>query len=600
MIRSPVNRESCLHCHKQIYTHNPIIICPSCSIIVHSQCSDDTFQIGENGQWYCLDCAETSGMERYNPFSKLCVNIDSDHEYDTEPINSLECVTKISSILDECQNYKANELKSKLSYRAPNNKTTFSTLFLNIDGNATNFDEFSATLKVYDHEFSIISIAETNITEFEKDMYPITNYTSIYQSKISNKRKGTGVGMYIHNKYSFTQLAEHSICTPNIETLFITITNTSSPIAIGVVYRPPNGSKNKFISGFEQIITKLPEENVYIMGDFNINIHNINNNEHAQFEETFITAGFAPLISLVTHGQTGCKKTCIDNIFCNSFDNITFPGLLTDRLSHHLPIFSISEIEHELLDNPIECKPKEFFYDYCNDNTEKFVDKVIKTFSSGPEYNYNFTGFAKSYVDIINETCLSKTKSNSKRTTIANPWITPCIIDAVKTKHKLYQNWKKSVSKSCKLGNSELHLKYKNYRRTLKHLIKTAKSNYYNIKFEKSKGNLKKTWKLINDLRGKKKINLSATFIIDSQTVCDRRTIANKFNDYFTSIALDMNNTSDLEHGIPISEVPDFSTFIGTPLQNSIFIENCDHIEIDKLISELSNGTASDGGGQPN
>ena len=79
-------------------------------------------------------------------------------------------------------------------------------------------------------------------------------------------------------------------------------------------------------------------------------------------------------------------------------------------------------------------------------------------------------------------------------------------VNAVKAKHKMYSQWKKSITTNNKLGDHELLLRFKNYRKTLKHVIKKAKKSFYADKFKNSKGDLKKTWKLINDLRGKRRI----------------------------------------------------------------------------------------------
>ena len=250
-----IKRENCEHCDKPIYTHNPIVICPSCSTIVHNKCADSTFKVGENGKWYCTNCVKSAGIKRYNPFHE-CLELDPSHEYDAEPVNHIECIGKISNILETCTPMTADELNKKLK-TIDHNKELFSTLFVNIDGNATNFDEFASELQIYDHPFSVISLAETNICESQKDMYPLTNYTSIYQSKISNKNKGTGIGMYINNKYNFTPDHDHSICTPHLESLFITITNTESPITIGVIYMPPSGQKTKFNSEFENLLNEF-------------------------------------------------------------------------------------------------------------------------------------------------------------------------------------------------------------------------------------------------------------------------------------------------------------------------------------------------------
>ena len=52
---------------------------------------------------------------------------------------------------------------------------------------------------------------------------------------------------------------------------------------------------------------------------------------------------------------------------------------------------------------------------------------------------------------------------------------------------------------------------------------------------------MKKTWELINELRGKAKTNIKASFIIDGELVKDKREISNGFNLFFSSVAKKLN-----------------------------------------------------------
>jgi len=206
----------------------------------------------------------------------------------------------------------------------------------------------------------------------------------------------------------------------------------------------------------------------------------------------------------------------------------------------------------------------------------------VKTrFSTSPECNYNFSGFVGAYTNLIDESCLCMNKPNSKRNISVNPWITHSIINSIKTKHALYKCWKRTTNKNDITGNSEKYLIYKNYRKVLKHVIKDTKRHYYGKQFDKSKGDMKKTWKLINALRGKRNENISPSFVIDSKVVLERRIIANEFNLYFTSIASKMNHSSS-SYGIPIEEIPSFSAYMPERVTNSIFLADCDHHEIEK------------------
>ena len=94
-------------------------------------------------------------------------------------------------------------------------------------------------------------------------------------------------------------------------------------------------------------------------------------------------------------------------------------------------------------------------------------------------------------------------------------------------------------------------------------------------------------------LRGKRNENISPSFIIDSKVVLDRRIIANEFNSYFTSIASNMNYSS-MPDGIPVHDIPSFTTYMPTRVKNTIFLEECNHYEIEKIITEFENGKCSD------
>ena len=68
----------------------------------------------------------------------------------------------------------------------PSNSLKFQ--FLNIDGNASNFDTFTAMLSAISHEFSVIDISETNIICSQKDTYKLAGYNSINEDSFTGKK----------------------------------------------------------------------------------------------------------------------------------------------------------------------------------------------------------------------------------------------------------------------------------------------------------------------------------------------------------------------------------------------------------------------------
>ena len=76
---------------------------------------------------------------------------------------------------------------------------------------------------------------------------------------------------------------------------------------------------NYFMSSLNKAVEKINKENKYclIMGDFNINLLNINSNAFPhEFLENFLTESFMPLISRPTR-ISNTSATLIDKIFSN-------------------------------------------------------------------------------------------------------------------------------------------------------------------------------------------------------------------------------------------------------------------------------------------
>ena len=105
------------------------------------------------------------------------------------------------------------------------------------------------------------------------------------------------------------------------------------------------------------------------MGDFNINIHKMHDSNTLEFEQLILSSGFAPLISTYTHQKPNCKESCIDNILTNNFNDVLTSGCIEMHISHHLPIFQISNLELEKCQK--EC-PTIQYYDFSKPNVTKF------------------------------------------------------------------------------------------------------------------------------------------------------------------------------------------------------------------------------------
>ncbi len=179
------------------------------------------------------------------------------------------------------------------------------------------------------------------------------------------------------------------------------------------------------------------------MRDFNADLHKLDDKNNRSFEELIITAGAFPLISLPTHCQPGCRKTCIDNILTNTVDNVIGSGVIRESVSNHSYVYQLTNImhDHTLAEKNIQ------YYDFSQKNINKFVDELDEVLyfeQFDPAYHLNFDTFLNMYTSQVDKFFKLETPKISKRNQATNPWITEGLIMSIDAKHKLCDDYEES------------------------------------------------------------------------------------------------------------------------------------------------------------
>ena len=350
---SQLKSEKCNSCVKNIRIGQSITECAKCLNIIHTRCFSKSKFRKINEKLYCQVC-QTSIVVRYNPFKKLGEEFDTDseHFFDQDPISFTGELQEASKVLENCGNFISKEVTNFLN----DHNNNFNTYFYNIDGNKTNFNTFAAELKKVQGDLAIIGIAETNVNSDQKELFPLNEHNSFYSDKLDGKKSGTGLGLYIHEKFNTTKNTLASVTLPHLESLFLNVTKDKITVNVGVVYRPPSGSHQDFLNDLKNIIRTLPKTITYLMGDFNLDLHKGETSSHVElFEEFFISEGLFPVISIATHQNPSTKnKSCIDNIFTNDIEAINQSGIIESFGTAHLPIFSTSRLNYDSKPNKRE------------------------------------------------------------------------------------------------------------------------------------------------------------------------------------------------------------------------------------------------------
>ena len=261
----------CGICNKSINKGQSITECAKCNIAAHTRCLKKSSKFKSiNEKLYCENCCD-SIPKIYNPFRNLngsslvnnSQNNDShNRHYESNIEDIFEELDDANNILENCKSLKStSELDRHVELKGVT-CTNFTTLFQNVDGNRSNFDNFTVHLSKMKHKFSVIGLAETNTLPENKNLFCLDGYSSFYQETNNTKSKGTGVALYIHNALSAKVEDRLSQRSDNLESLFVKFSIGNSEHTVGVVYNPPSGDRAKFISELETTSKGIIQSNL--------------------------------------------------------------------------------------------------------------------------------------------------------------------------------------------------------------------------------------------------------------------------------------------------------------------------------------------------
>ena len=264
----------------------------------------------------------------------------------------------------------------------------------------------------------------------------------------------------------------------------------------------------------------------------------------------------------------------------------TLPG---HKIGDHTPIFEF--LKTELPKSEKQGKTLKI-YDFSNANLNKFVDQLS---SNIPDLvpSTQFSDFPNLFNQVLDNTCKLAKPKETKRTPLDNPWITDGIVAAVNKKHELKKDWTDSITDKNPSGDITLRETFRQYRKLLQHIVNTAKNTYKCNKIMENKEDSRKTWQLINELRGKSRKVLKPPFLIDNERIFERRIIANEFNKYFNSIASDLNDAIE-EQKLADLALKSFEDYLFPSRQHSIYLEDCTPEEIMEIVKDFENNKSSD------
>ena len=167
--------------------------------------------------------------------------------------------------------------------------------------------------------------------------------------------------------------------------------------------------------------------------------------------------------------------------------------------------------------------------------SEEIFNKYNKKPTADPDSNY--TTLCNEILRSKNKHMPSKWEKFNKYKHKKSSWVTQGLLKSIKYRDKLYKRLKLTDPNSANYDTININLK--TYNGILKTSIRAAKQTYFELCFKRFKNDIKNSWKTINDILSKTKIQKkSPTVIVENGvTHTDKQNIANNFNQFFTNIA---------------------------------------------------------------
>jgi len=157
--------------------------------------------------------------------------------------------------------------------------------------------------------------------------------------------------------------------------------------------------------------------------------------------------------------------------------------------------------------------------------------------------------------------------------------MTHALIKSCRKKSKLKKMYKK-------FPNAINRIKYKNYKKTLRSCIITAEKNYHQQQLKEMTHDMRKTWKVINNIINKNNCQMSNIILkLDNVIVDDPKIIVEKFNSFFVDIGPKL--ASNIQGSKKL-----FTDFLPPSSQNSMALHLTDKYEVLNIINGLKNKTS--------
>lgn len=584
------NNEKCSVCYRKVSSTSQFHLCKVCKKWSHAKCNGIVSKYLSNF-WICVTCKNEA-------FPFYGSNVSDVIKLDSGVSNFKSYFQQLNNLVDpfihsstpegfenvNCKFYDCFEFLS-----IPQKVKMFSCMHINISSLCKHFDELSELLSALNHNFSVLGISETRLSNMRISNIDIPNYAFIHTPPDSSVG---GVGLYIHNRYAFKprpDLNQLLFCSKLLESVFVEIIFKSKVnVVVGCIYKHPlldtDIFNNNYLSLFLQKASK-ENKTLVLLGDFNINLLNCTTSSSINnFLDLLGSYQLMPQITLPTR-ITEQSSTLIDNIFLSSNQYQCLSGNLSVKLSDHLPQFILINLYEHLKKQKFVGKQRDwsqfneedFILDYLDVNWKRILNIESSNASVA------FESFFNALLSLVDKHAPFVQLSKKQMKLRSKPWITKDILVSIRVRDRLFKSFIKSKNE---IERVNLYSQYKAYRNRIVSLCNLSKRKFYSNYFYANSKNIKNIWKGIRDLISSGTLNNTPISLQNENSVTsDPGIVSEIFNNYFVNIA------NKIKAKIPFTR-HNFQSYLKNPNPNSFFVNPTNPTEVSLLIDSLKNNKA--------
>ena len=403
---------------------------------------------------------------------------------------------------------------------------------LNVNGLRGHLDEVVLLLK--SRNIHILALNETKLDPlYPEDLTMVAGYQQIRHDRTCN---GGGVSIYIRESLKFKP--RNDVPVEDLELICIEVEPPKCRSFFVVAwYRPPSDLVGTF-DRLEKVLSFLDKEEkeIILLGDTNCDLTKTSAEQPVNNDAKNICSlyGLFSLSQLIVEPTrvTPTTSTIIDHVATTDVKNIVESGVLQISMSDHYMVYCIRKFRGGVEKNHkmITTRSMKYFEENA------FLSDVAgicweNALSQTDDIDVLVKDFSELFSLIIDKHAPIKSLRVSERYC---PWINKGLRELMRDRDKL----KKTAVKS---GSPNLMSAYRQLRNKVNKMNVELKRQYFSDKILQFEGNMKDSWKTINQLLNKRSKSTNIDILEEAgRNVSNKQEIAETMNGHFCSIGKDL------------------------------------------------------------